>query len=153
MAHVWFLMLVVTRVIFVVFLAKTTPCCKRPAGKPNYPRFGFEALNLLRTLLRKGGRSLVVRGERGGWATWLVVGRLYWILYFFLQRAQWPERKESGTANVHCNQMSYPTRKQGIFHLCKIFFDGIPGKRFQKLTPSPNPICQSQERHFLLGHK
>ena len=29
-------------------------------------------------------------GEGG----WLVVGRLYWILYFFLQRAQWPERKE-----------------------------------------------------------
>ena len=60
------------------------------------------------------------------------------------------EGEGNGTANV--NQMSYSTRKHVSFHICKKI-DGSPGLRFQKSTPSLNPIYQSQGRHFLLGHK
>ena len=82
-------------------MLKTTPSTSRPVGKlTKLPKIWFEALNLLRTLLRKG--SVTVSGpsgeESGGGKRGLELGRLYWILYFFLQRAQWPERNERARA-------------------------------------------------------
>ena len=111
-------MLIVTRVIFVVFLAKTTPCCKRPAGKPNYPRFGFEALNLLRTLLRKG-RRVAARGEGVGWLLEDFIG--FYTSFFKGLNGPREKRESEGTGQLMCTATRCRVRpeKLSIFSSCK----------------------------------
>ena len=76
----------------------------------------FEALNLLRTLLRRERSVVESEGGRGGWVGWLSEDFIGFYTSFF-KGLNGPREKRargseggSGTANVHCNQMSSSTR-------------------------------------------